>query len=223
MRTVSSYCEKARSVLLGAGTFTVLGALLLVGCKKPIADAPPEAPPEISTATPTPTTPTPAPPTPEPRVAAATPAPNYTAPLGVYFLVAKASVETGDGITGLLPGTQLQQTGPMEYLAPGGHKLTLRPDQVTNDLRIARHMAGADTAAQNALRKMQAARPHPTAATASATPTPAPRTSAAPPAPRPTASIGGSGALGASHSRVKDGFIWEKDRNGVWQRIRPVR
>jgi hypothetical protein len=201
----------------------LLAVLVCAGCKKPVAEAPPpEPPPEVPAAPPAPASATHVPATPAPRVVEATPAPNYFATPGVFFLIGKASIETDSGITGLPPGTQLQQTGPNEYTTLDGHKLTLRPDQVTNDLRIAQHLAGADAAAQRAVRQMQAPRrsaPPPT--TVAATPAPAPPASRPPTAP-PTTSLG-SGSLGASHSRVKDGYLWQKDSNGTWIRVRPVR
>jgi hypothetical protein len=197
----------------------LLAPLLFSSCRKPIAEAPVTEPaPEAAVATPTPATPM-------PKVVEATPAPNYLAPTGVFFLVTQVSVETPSGITGLRPGTQVQQTGPNEFLGPEGHKLTLRPDQVTNDLRIAQQIAGADAATQAALRRMSAPPPPkaPTTAPAASTQSAAPA-AASPPQPSvPTSSLGGSSALGASHTRVKDGFVWQKNSEGVWIKVRPSR
>lgn len=219
---VRSWVFQGLPVLGRAG----LAAFFLVtACRKPVVEAPPAAPiPEPPAATPPPATP--APPAPKPRVVEATPAPNFLAPPGVFFLLAQTSIETASGITGVRPGTQLQQTGPNEYTASEGHKLTLRPDQVTNDLRIAQQVAGADVAAQNALRQLHARRTAPAAPVAApaATPAQAPATTASAPKPAtPASMLSGSGALGASHSRIKDGYVWEKDRNGIWVRLRPVR
>ncbi len=203
----------------------MLACLLLAACKKPIAEAPPpEILPESPAATPAPATPSPAPVVQPPRTVGATPAPNYLAPSGVFFLLAQVSIETPSGITGLRPGTQLQQTSPGEFTAPDGHKLTLRPDQVTNDLRIAQQIAGADAAAQNALRRMSAPRPVPAAPAPTASAQPAPSTPANVSRPAaPTSNLGGGGGLGSTHTRVKDGSVWQKDREGNWVRVRPVR
>lgn len=216
-----SFVGRGLTAFVRAG---MLAVLLIAACKKPVIEAPPpEAIPESPAAPPTPATPSPSPATPPPRTVEATPAPNYLAPAGVFFLLTQVSVETPSGITGLRPGTQLQQTGPGEFTAQDGHKLILRPDQVTNDLRIAQQIAGADAAAQNALRRMSAPRPAPAApAPAIATPlAPAPPANASRPA-APAPRLGGAIGLGAAHSRVKDGYVWEKDRQGVWIRVRPV-
>lgn len=222
MRPVSILRSRIRQKPPALGRACLAALLLIAGCRKPIVETPPPEPiAESPIATPPPSTPAPA--TPQPRVAEATPAPSYLAPAGVFFLVAPVSVETASGITGLRPGTRLQQTASNEYTSAEGQKLTLRPDQVTNDLRIAQQVAGADVAAQQALRQFHAPRPAP-AAPASATPPPAPAAaiSASKPA-TPATTLSGSGTLGASHSRIKDGYVWEKDRNGIWVRLRPVR
>jgi hypothetical protein len=212
----------SRKELRALGNALLLAGLVVAGCRKPIAEAPAVEEPAVAEAplaTPTPATPSPA--TPAPRLVEATPAPNYLAPPGVFFLVAKASIETAAGITGWNPGTQVQQTGPNEYTTAEGHKLTLRPDQVTNDLRIAQHLAGADAAAQRAVRQMHAPRPVAPVAAAPVSPVPAPAASRPPTTP-PAANVG-SGALGASHTRAKDGYLWQKDSNGLWIRVRPLR
>ena len=85
----------------------------------------------------------------------ATPQPNYLAPDGVFFLIVATSVETKDGIAGLPPGTRAVKQPDGRYLA-GGHLVELRPDQVTNDLRIASRIAGADQAAQAQIRQASA-------------------------------------------------------------------
>jgi hypothetical protein len=211
-------CCKKLQVL---GRALLLAPLIFAGCRKPIAEAPvPEPIPEPPAATPVPATPMPA--TPQPRMVEATPAPNYLAPPGVFFLLTKISVETASGITGLRPGTQVQQTGPGEYTAPDGHKLTLRPDQVTNDLRIAQHLAGADAAAQAAVRQMTAPRPAAAPVSGPATPVPGAAPTTASPS-RPAAAPASSSALGAAHTRIKDGYLWQKDSQGIWVRVRPSR
>ncbi|MDB6155364.1 MAG: hypothetical protein JWL90_3817 [Chthoniobacteraceae bacterium] len=88
---------------------------------------------------------------PPPPVAAATPAPNYFAPEGVYFLLAATSVETEDGIVGFKPGSEALKQANGKYRV-GEHEIELRPDQLTNDLRIAGSLASADAAAQAAIR-----------------------------------------------------------------------
>ena len=208
-------------------------ALLVVGslaaCKKPVAE---ESEPAAQTAE---ATPAPASAAPRPPIAAATPEPNYFAPPGVYFLVAAVSVETAEGIVGLKPGTRLQKTAAGKYTADG-HQLELRDQQVTNDLRVAQRVVGADQAVQAAIRKsMQAAEAAAAAriaavATPVATPNPV-RQSAAPAASRPASTLGtsaiGAGGLGASgafgRTKTQDGWIWELDANGNWQPVRPDR
>jgi hypothetical protein len=220
MRTVCAFRLLVKRTLLAVGKCSLFLCLLVAGCKKPIAENPPE-PPDSEVAALTPATP---PPLAAPAVPEATTPPDHLAPPGVYFLLGKASVETDSGIIGLRPGARIQETGPGEYASVEGHKLPLRPDQVTNDLRIVQQIIGADAAAQNALRQMQAQQAvRPTVPVAPTPTIPAPKVSSAPvPTQRPTTSLGGSGSLGASHTRVQGGFYWEKDANGNWRRGRPV-
>ena len=158
-------------------------------------------------------------PRPAPPVAPATPTPPELAPPGVFFLLGKASIETPDGITGLRPGTRVQRTGPGEYTDAEGHKLTLAANQVTNDLRVVRHILGADASEQKALRQLINQRaPGPAEAPATA----APGSTAPAATPRPAGSLGSKGALGSSHTRVRDGYYWELDANGNWHKTRPV-
>jgi len=205
--------------LRGRGPGRVIGitaafaALAFAGCQKPVADAPP-----------VPGAPAP----PSPAVAeATTPPESHRAPPGIYFLVAKVSVETDSGITGLPPGTPVRQVGPTDFIAPDGQKITLRPDQITDDLRVAHHVAGLDATAQNVLRQsLTPPRARARRTAADATPPPVVRTAPAPTAPPPRsdgAAIGSSGVLGGSHSRVKDGWVWEKMRDGTWVKMRKVR
>ena len=169
----------------------VLIALVIGACSKPKqqseqAETTPSEPTEPATSTPAEATPAPA--SEPPKVTAtATPEPPQLAPHGVYFLVAATSVETSDGIVGLKPGTQLQLLSPGKYMA-GQHQVTLRADQVTNDLRVARRVAGQEAAAQASLRKSAVPPP-------GATTTPAASTSGTPataagstPRPRPAKS-----------------------------------
>src|SRR4051794_14469134 len=117
---------------------TLMCALVFVmgcglgGCKKKVAEEPP--PEETPAATPRPAaTPGPKPvamatPPPPP----ATPAPEL-APPGVFYLITAVSVETSDGILGLKPGQLLREVRPGVYRADT-NDVTLRPEQVTNDL-----------------------------------------------------------------------------------------
>lgn len=205
-------------------------ALLLLyasvaACWKPIAkNEPVPEPSDIVVSTPAPEPPPPprAQATPPPVVEAATPAPNYFAPPGVYFLVTKASIETANGITGLRPGTRLQQSGPTEYTDAEGHKLVLAPNQVTKDLRIAQQVAGADMAAQNSLRQMQNTRPAPTLQTATTASPTEPR-SASGTSKKPTTALGETSSLGPAQTRIQGGYHWERDTNGNWRRGRPTK
>jgi hypothetical protein len=143
----------------------------LFGCSKPAS--------QTAVETPAVSPPEPEPPAAvAPAVAVATPVPDPLAPAGVYFLIAPASVTTDDGIIGLKPGTRLAAKAPGEYTDAAGHLLHLRPDQVTNNLRIATMAAEADANAQAVLRQAiaSAATPVP-ASPAVATPAPISRAS----------------------------------------------
>jgi hypothetical protein len=201
----------------------ILTVLNLAACNKPTAEQEPEPEaPVVQSAPPTPA------PLPTPAIVSATPEPNYFAPPGVYYLVSPASVETPDGIVGLRPGTKVQKVAPGKYTADG-HQLELREVQVTNDLRVAHRVAGADRAAEAALRQAMnaAAEEAAKAAQAKAAATPVPSNVVAtgqppkPAAPRPGlgSSLGSSGALGRTKSQ--DGWIWQMDANGNWQPLRP--
>lgn len=82
---------------------------------------------------------------PEPTVPA-TPEPHLVAPAGVYFLVKKASVETDSGILNYAAGTKVHKIGG-RYVASDGRQITLRADQVTNNLQLAQQAAGHDAKA----------------------------------------------------------------------------
>jgi len=156
-------------------------------------------------------TPAPAPEPPPQEVAvAATPVPNYLAPEGVYFLVAKASLETSEGILGYKPGTRMVRGDDGRYRAPDGQFLTLEPNQITNDLRVARQAAGSDAAAQAALAlagqrnavDVSAAPPSANARTAAtATPAPSPSRPTAPPSEGSRVGNSASG-LGTTHGHT---------------------
>ncbi|MDB6174321.1 MAG: hypothetical protein JWL59_3632 [Chthoniobacteraceae bacterium] len=170
---------------------------------------------------------------PTPPVAVATPAPNYFAPEGVYFLLAATSVETEDGIVGFKPGSEALKQANGKYRV-GEHEIELRPDQLTNDLRIAGSLANADAAAQAAIRSSgqvgAAVERERQAATYKLS------QSAAQPASRPvavaprapvgassssafsgTSSTLGKGALGATHSQVTDRKRLHKGTDGNWR------
>ncbi|HEX8296347.1 MAG TPA: hypothetical protein VF593_08610 [Chthoniobacteraceae bacterium] len=74
------------------------------------------------------------------------------APPGVFFLMSAASVETSDGIMGLRPGTRVQKQPDGRYLAEG-NMVTLRPDQLTNDLEFAKKIIAAEASVQAARRQ----------------------------------------------------------------------
>jgi hypothetical protein len=144
----------------------------LSGCKKQVAneEQTPEAtpPPKQAAATPEakPVAPESKPvamatPTPVPT----TPAPQF-APPGVYYLITSVSVTTSDGILGLKPGQKLQQVRPGVYRADNV-EVTLRPDQVTNDLSIAGRLVTQEQQNQAAIQQRLAtlAAPHSSLAT----------------------------------------------------------
>jgi hypothetical protein len=128
---------------------------IMSGCKKPAETATePEATPAPNPAPATPAMVAAATPSPEP-VQLATPKPEL-APPGIYFLLSAVSVETSDGIVGLKPGQMLKEIKPGLYQADA-NQVSLRPDQVTNDLSIARRVATQDQMSQTALRQHLAA------------------------------------------------------------------
>jgi hypothetical protein len=131
---------------------------ILSGCKKP---AETEAEPEATPAPAASAASTPA------KIAAATPVPTSAAapqappkpelaPPGIYFLLTALSVETSDGIVGLKPGQMLKEIKPGLYQADA-NQVSLRPDQMTNDLTIARRVAVQDQKTQMAIRSRLAA------------------------------------------------------------------
>lgn len=148
---------------------TGLGIVVsFAGCKKAeVSDQAPEAPSVAAT-------PVPPPPPPVAPIAEATPAPEL-APPGVFYLIAAVSIETTDGILGLKPGQPLRQIRPGVYQA-GTNEVSLRPDQVTNDMALARRLMTQDQRVQAALRQRLAAQAPPAPATApgAVSPPPAP-------------------------------------------------
>lgn len=204
-------------------TVLVIVCALVAACWKPGTKQERTETPEEPAATPAPvSTPLPATPAPAPVVQAATPEPNHFAPPGVFFVVRQASIETQSGIIGLRPGTRLQQTGPGEYTDREGHKLTLPANQVTNDLRIANQVVGADAAAQDAIRQMYGPRRSTSQGPTLSTPSPRPIDGGAA-VKKPTTLLGETSTLGPAQTRVQGGYYWERDANGNWRRGRPVK
>jgi hypothetical protein len=140
---------------------------LLSGCSKTpqqetssIAEATP-APAASAPATPQPSgAAAPAAPAVEPASASAptaiaTPAPEL-APAGVLYLVEAVRIETDSGITSLTPGTGVKLLHDDVYLTPAG-EAHLRPDQMTNNMTLARQILTADRQAQAAIKATGAA------------------------------------------------------------------
>lgn len=65
------------------------------------------------------------------------------APQGVFFLLTRTSVETASGLFSYPAGTKVLKSGG-KYVTFDGRQISLRADQVTNDLRIATRVAGND-------------------------------------------------------------------------------
>jgi hypothetical protein len=203
----------------------ILATAALLGCNKPASQTAGENP--VSESEPQPSSAV--------AVAATTPVPDPLAPAGVYFLVAPASVTTEDGIIGLKPGTRLESKSPGEYSDAAGHVLHLRPEQVTNNLRIATIAAQADANAQASLRQAIASSSEPGAPTADI-PAPIVRASGpqTPPsnvvrAPAPSVAAGAplaAGGLGAKQAPTgralktdSRGTYWMDDR-GVYHYVK---
>ncbi len=156
-----------------------VAALAFIGCRPsspnnadqstPIPEARP-SPAEAPSATPAVRAPVvanpgrPAPATPPPPVA-------ELAPPGIFYMIATAQVETSSGIAGLKPGDGVKFLRPGVYQSNVG-EVQLRPDQITNDLGVARRAVAADRQAQAAYqqRTAPAASQQPTAQAASQQP-----------------------------------------------------
>lgn len=163
--------------------------------------------------------------------AAATPAPKRLAPDGTFFLLAKKSVETDAGILGLRPGTRVARREDGKFLAEG-NVVELQPNEITNDLEVAARVAGADTRAQAAIRQtltVQRARSAggstspPSSETTANSLTPASDSAAPISNGRSRSGLGGSSSLGSAHTRTKDGWLWEKNGDGEWEKVRRLR
>lgn len=98
-----------------------------------------------------------APPIATPEAVVSPPLPNAEkAPIAAvarhkeYFLRAATSVQTAKGLVSFQPGTRLRQVGPGTYTAQG-QTLTLRDDQVTDDLKLARQPTVTNQSVQTGL------------------------------------------------------------------------
>ena len=148
--------------------------------------------------------------------APAAPAAPELAPPGVFFLTAPVSFETADGISRLIPGQRLQLVRPGVYTA-GARQVTLRDDQVTNDLAFARIVAEDDARAQSAIRQSLAARPTATAAGAPAQARAQAQAQAqAVPQPPTSRAPLGSSLDGGAHDQQRDHKRWHKTIYGGW-------
>ena len=116
--------------------------------------------------------------------------PSPFAPPGVFFLVTKVSMETDSGLFNYPPGTKVLKSGA-KYTTFDGRQLSLRADQVTNDLRIATRVAGNSPKLQAAIQ----ASIHNTLATPNfmPAPKPEPQLMARPEVARRTDGAAGSG------------------------------
>jgi hypothetical protein len=184
-----------------------IGLLLALGwsgCKKAsesenvteATSAPTPVPPPAPEATPVAVV-TPAP--------VATPAPQL-APPGDYYLVSAVSVETSDGIVGLKPGQLLQEIRPGVYKADG-NEVSLRPEQVTNDLAMARRVAVQDQMNQSAIRQRMAAQ------------APAPSPVPQPAGPRTNAVGPGAPPVDATAAARKELFQQRDENNQAVNRL----
>ncbi|MEO8351216.1 MAG: hypothetical protein ABI680_05755 [Chthoniobacteraceae bacterium] len=154
-------------------------------------------------------------------VAEATPPPKRLAPKGIFYLITKKSIETDAGIVGFRPGTPVQLQPDGKYLVEG-RTMELLPHEITNDLDVAAQYAGAHAQAQAALRQRLFTAP----------PTPAPSTSSSkkktastqPRVQAPASTFQSNSSLNnQSHTRVNDGWLWQRDDRGNWSKVRRVR
>ena len=166
--------------------------------------------------------------------AEATPAPNFIAAAGVYFLTTAVSVETADGITGLRPGTRAIKQADGRYLADG-HLVELRAEQLTNDTRFAARAVQADQTAQAAIqRRLEAPTPALEAKKSSIKRSTLLDRNAEPEiqasetgqkhVPGVVTQPSGlqtSTALGAGHTRTANGCLWQKTPDGkFWTAVK---
>jgi len=140
------------------GTITAT-ALAFASCSKQASTQTDEestpAPKAAATPAPQPAEVAVTPATPAPATPAPAPAPEL-APEGIFYLIVAARVETPNGVNGLPPGTGVKLVRPGIYLTPAG-EVHLNPEQLTNDMAVARAARDAAQAAQAALRQRGAA------------------------------------------------------------------
>ena len=111
-----------------------MAALLLAGCKKPVADGDGNGVDNSGlTAAPTPL-----------------PTPDY-APPGPFFLLSAVRKETKDGVLRLLPGTEVKLLRNGKYQTPEG-EMALDAKLLTNDRTVARAAQNSDLKTQAAVR-----------------------------------------------------------------------
>jgi len=183
-------------------------AVALAGCQKPSGEqaAPTPAPTAETNLTPVAETPVATPP---PVVEKTTPPPPDIAPEGIFYLIAPVSLDTGEGIHALTPGTGVKLVRDGVYLTPIG-EIPIPSEKLTNNLTIARH-------ARDSFRAGQVRRSIPAPVETPATPVPVQAVTPTKPLPAPVQPQSG---LGATHSRTKDGWLWQKNARGEWQKVR---
>jgi len=192
--------------------FALIVIATLAGCGKAPPKPPPESPekplelilpaplPAVPVSTPTPAK-TPDPPTPA------------KPPDGVYWLLNPISIESDTGIATLRPGTAVKRLRPGTYSTPMG-EISIADSNVTNDPQIAR-IARDSYVASLVQPRVETIAPNPLPVA-----TPAMQPSATPALPKRLPTQQPSNALGASHTRTKDGWMWQKSNSGEWQRIK---
>jgi len=160
-------------------------------------------------------------PAPLPAVPVSTPAPAKTPdppapakpPDGVYWLLNPVSIESDTGIATLRPGTAVKRLRPGIYLTPQG-ETAIADSNVTGDPQTAR-IARDSYVASLAQPRVETIAPDPlSVATVPVRPNATPAIAKRLPTPQP------SNALGASHTRTKDGWLWQKNNSGEWQRVK---
>ncbi|HSI15860.1 MAG TPA: hypothetical protein VK961_27680, partial [Chthoniobacter sp.] len=132
-------------------TFIPLTAAALLfclpGCHKPVAQEESSEPESksgptspVAAESSSQTAPNPArsaPATTNPTSTTSAPAVAELAPPGVFYLIEAARIETDSGVTGLPPGTGVKLLHDDVFLTPAG-QARLRPEQMTNDMVLAR-------------------------------------------------------------------------------------
>ncbi|MEP6669565.1 MAG: hypothetical protein ABJF10_10460 [Chthoniobacter sp.] len=111
------------------GLSCVLAGLALAGCDRPVAKVD-DNDTHLVEATPTPV-----------------PTPQYAKP-GTFYLVEAVRKETKDGVSRLVPGTEVRLIRPGIYQTPLG-EMPLNARVLTNDLTVARAVSRTDLKAQS--------------------------------------------------------------------------